>query len=119
MAIRAWAHGERVALALAQKTLKSFILPKNYRLVTTAAMCIGCWAESLGSGISQVVAGARASDVEALTPFKEGKLPESWVQQMRVNGIDYYSDILREEALAPLERYGKNGIAYYDAGSSS
>lgn len=115
---QSWLHGERLAFALGQKTIDNFSFPKGkFRLVSSAQMCIGCWAESLSSGISEIVVAATAEDVETHTPFKEGLLPGDWLEQLSNQGIKHTSNVCREESLEPLRLYGKSGEAYYDAGS--
>jgi hypothetical protein len=58
------------------------------------------------------VIGARASDVEELTPFDEGPLPADWVGELERRGIAVRRDILRDDARAVLRHYGEIGAAY-------
>ena len=117
---QSWLHGERLAFSLGQKTLGTYNFPKGqYRLVSSAQMCIACWAESLGTGIAEIVVSATADDIEALTPFKEGILPETWREQLNCQGIKLIENVCREKGKLPLKKYGKTGPAYFDAGSKS
>ena len=114
-----WAHGERVAIAAAQQMLKKFVLPPGYRMVTTAQMCIACLGETLASGLQQVYAACTGDDVEEYTPFKEGVLPANWQDNLAMQGCTYFPDLLRERGIELLRAYGKDGINYFNAGSSA
>ncbi|MCB0324791.1 MAG: hypothetical protein KDD69_14510 [Bdellovibrionales bacterium] len=115
---QSWMHGERLAFSLGQTVVNNFVFPYGrYRLVTTAAMCIACYGESLTSGIAEIVAAARGEDVERETPFKEGRLPQDWQGELKRRGILYRPDVLRDESLVPLRQYSTSGgISYFNAG---
>ena len=115
-----WAHAERVTIALAQQMLETYIFPTGeYRMLTTSQMCIACYGETLASGLTEVIASATSSDVEELTSFKEGVLPEKWTEHLEERGITYIAEVEREKGRGLLEAYGKEGVNYFNAGSSS
>lgn len=115
---RSTAHGEMVASELGQRLLDVVSFDGlGVRLVTSAAMCIGCWGSSFGMQFAEIVSGATGDDVERLTPFREGPLPDNWEGLLRAHGIVHTGEVLREEACEPLAAYGKDGVNYFNAGS--
>lgn len=99
------AHAEVMALILAEQSRKSFDLSINgtLELVTSAQPCIQCFGALHWSGIQRLVYGATGADVEILTGFDEGPLPERWEQQL--DGIEVCAEVLRTEACAVLQKY--------------
>lgn len=114
-----WAHAERVTIALAQQMLKTYIFPAGeYRMLTTSQMCIACYGETLASGLTEVIASATSRDVEELTSFKEGVLPEKWTKHLEERGITYIAELERDKGRGLLKSYGKEGANYFNAGES-
>ena len=73
-------------------------------------MCFGAlfWA-----GIDRLICGATRQDVENITAFKEGPVPENWVELLRQNGIETSLEVSREAALVPLREYVERGGETY------
>jgi tRNA(Arg) A34 adenosine deaminase TadA len=65
-------------------------------------MCYGAipWA-----GVRCLLIGASKSDVESLTDFDEGPLPDYWRESLRKRGVELVTDLLREDACAVLRQY--------------
>ena len=116
------AHGEIVALLLAQQAWGTHDLAAEGRpaltLATNAQPCVQCYGAILWSGIKHVLQGARGSDVEALTGFDEGPLPQDWEGEWRKRGITLERDILRDDACEVLKRYQSLGAPIYNPGRS-
>lgn len=115
------AHGEIMAILMAQKALKTHDLAHNLppmELVTSAQPCIQCYGAVIWSGIRRVTIGARKDDVERLTGFDEGPSPDDWAGEWKKRGIEIEGDILREEACRLLEEYRTTGGVVYNAGSN-
>lgn len=110
------AHAEMMAFMLAQQRLASFRLNAagngRYVLATSAQPCCQCYGATVWAGIDELLIGARAEDVEALTDFDEGPLPADWIGQLERRGIAVRCDILRDQARAVLADYGRNGAHY-------
>lgn len=111
------AHAETMAFMLAQQRLQSprlnAVLRGPVTLATSSQPCCQCYGATIWAGIDRLLIGARATDVEALTPFDEGPLPEDWVGGLTQRGIHVTCDILREQACAVLAAYGQaNGDRY-------
>ncbi|WP_457668728.1 nucleoside deaminase [Thiolapillus sp.] len=112
-------HGEMVALALAQRKLRTWNLGQQglpaLEIVTSTepcAMCLGaiCW-----SGVTRVVSGATEADARRLG-FDEGPKPEDWLLELRQRGIAVNAEILRSKAVAVLEAYRQEGGVVYNPG---
>ena len=110
------AHAEMMAYMLAQQRLASFRLNAGengrFILATSAQPCGQCYGATGWAGGDELLIGARAEDVEALTTFDEGPLPADWIEQLGRRGIAVRRDILRGEARAVLAEYGKSGAHY-------
>ena len=110
------AHAEMMAYMLAQQRLASFRLNAGnngrYILATSAQPCCQCYGATVWAGIDELLIGARAEDVEALTEFDEGPLPADWIGELERRGIAVRRDILRDQARTVLAAYGESGPGY-------
>ena len=113
------AHGEIVALLLAQEALATHDLGRQdlpkLVMATTSQPCIQCYGALIWSGVGRVLVGARSSDVETLVGFDEGPVPEDWVGQWAKRGIRAEVDVLRDEACAVLAAYKASGAPVYNS----
>lgn len=110
------AHAEMMAFMTAQQRLQQFRLNdigQRIILATSAQPCCQCYGASIWAGIDEMLIGARSSDVESLTGFDEGPLPEDWIGELEKRGIRVSRDLQREAACAVLRRYGEQeGVVY-------
>ncbi|WP_413624147.1 nucleoside deaminase [Luteibacter sp. Lutesp34] len=109
------AHAEMMAYMTAQQRLQRFRLNEDgnrFVLATSSQPCCQCFGATVWAGIDALLIGARAEDVEELTPFDEGPLPEDWVGELERRGIAVRRDIHRDKAREVLRRYGESGAAY-------
>ena len=113
------AHGEVVALVLAQEALGTHDLGRRdlptFEMATTSQPCIQCYGALIWSGVHKVLVGARGADVEALVGFDEGPVPQDWVGQWAARGIETQVDVLRDEACAVLKAYKASGAPVYNS----
>lgn len=120
------AHAEAVAIALAQQSRGSHDLAARGRmaleLVTSAQPCCQCFGMIWWSGLRGLVVGARAEDVESIAGFREGPLPDDWADRLRdrrgLLPIDVVVDVLRDEAIVPLQAFRASGRSPYNPGTS-
>ena len=108
-------HAEIVALTLAQQRLGSDNLALNGRsvtLYTSAEPCAMCLGAIPWSGINRLVYAATDADIRAIG-FDEGDKPDAWADHYRRRGIEVVHGVMREEAVALLQRYRKEGGAIY------
>ena len=109
-------HGEMVAFMMAQARVRSFTLNAPqlpaHELVTSCEPCAMCLGATLWSGVRRVVYGATREDAARLR-FDEGPVfPESY-HYLEARGITIVRNLLRDEAVAVLERYReKQGPIY-------
>lgn len=122
------AHAEAMAFMLAQQRLETFDLGAAHlpamELYASSQPCIQCFGNTWWSGVQALTIGARGEDVEELTGFKEGPLPEDWVSLLEnrpapLRPIRVQRDVLRDEARAVLQLYRESGGFVYNAGSDS
>ncbi|MBS7456129.1 nucleoside deaminase [Coralloluteibacterium stylophorae] len=103
------AHAETMAWMLAQQRLQRARLNEGggrFVLATSSQPCCMCYGAAFWAGIDELLIGARAEDVEALTAFDEGPLPADWSGELERRGIAVRRDIRRDEARAVLRAYG-------------
>jgi tRNA(Arg) A34 adenosine deaminase TadA len=109
------AHAEMMAYMTAQQRLQRFRLNEDgnrFALATSSQPCCQCFGATVWAGIDALLIGARAEDVEELTPFDEGPLPADWIGELERRGIAVRRDIHRDRAREVLRRYGESGAAY-------
>ncbi len=109
------AHAEILACMLAQQHLGRCRLNaegRRYTLATSAQPCCQCYGAIIWAGIDTLLIGARKEDVETLSHFDEGPLPEDWIRKLERYAISLQRDILREQACTVLAAYGRQGTAY-------
>ena len=115
------AHAETMTYMLAQQRLGRVRLNRDdddrplgpYVLATSAQPCCQCYGATVWAGIDRLLIGARSTDVEELTEFDEGPLPQDWVGELERRGIAVVRDLLRDDARAVLRTYGEGGGARY------
>ncbi len=116
------AHGEVVALLLAQEALSTHDLGRRdlgrLEMATTGQPCIQCYGALIWSGVKRVLVAARGEDVETLVGFDEGPVPADWVAQWAKRGIETRVDVLRDEACAVLKAYKDSGAPVYNSESN-
>lgn len=110
-------HAEVVALALAQRKLRTYDLGgaelPAHELVSSTEPCVMCLGAALWSGVRRLVCGARDEDARAIG-FDEGPKPHDWAGQFEARGIQVIRDVLRTEAKAVLNLYAQSGGTIYN-----
>lgn len=107
------AHAEVMALLMAQRKLGRARLNENgerYTLATSAQPCAMCFGAIPWAGIDTLIISARREDVESLTAFEEGPVPDNWQQALEMRQITVIRDIYRDQAIDTLKIY--SGKAY-------
>lgn len=115
------AHAETLAFMLAQQRTQRPRLNEDeagnhigpVTLAASGQPCCQCYGASFWAGIDHLLIGARSSDVEELTEFNEGPLPEDWVGELEKRGIQVRRDILRDRSREVLAAYGQLGGTNY------
>lgn len=120
------AHAEAVAIALAQQARSTHDLSlgtgDGVALFASGQPCVQCFGMTWWSGVNRLVIGARSSDIEELTQFREGPLPDSWqqllAQRQPLPPIDVRTDVCRDRACELLREYTATGGTNYSPGLS-
>ncbi|MCA9051567.1 MAG: nucleoside deaminase [Planctomycetaceae bacterium] len=118
------AHAEAVAIALAQQSLRQYDLSsdprRSFELVASGQPCVQCFGVLWWSGITRLVIGARATDIESLTGFCEGPLPERWTERLAhrdpLPPVEVMQDVCRDDARRILRSYTDSGGTNYSPG---
>lgn len=103
------AHAEVVALSLAQVERGQWDLgaagSEPTELVVNWRTCVQCYGAAMWSGITRLVLAGHGDEVEELTGFDEGPMPEDWIGKFEERGIEVVPEVDRLSALAVFEDY--------------
>ena len=114
-------HAEIVAIILAQQKLNTFDLGAEdlpeFELVSSTEPCAMCLGAIPWSGIASLVCGARDEDARQIG-FDEGDKPEQWWKFLKSRNIQVTRDVLRQNAIAVMQRYIDMGGIIYNGRSS-
>lgn len=114
------AHAEVVAWSGAQQYFNTYDLGAAslppLGLYSSAQPCIACWGGLFWTGLKKLVCAANKADVERLTGFKEGPVPDNWVQLLEQAGMSVVTGLGRAQACKVLKRYGETGEIYNPCG---
>ena len=112
------AHAEIMALSLAQQRLGVYDLGgpgmPAHQLVVNWSPCAMCFGAVLWSGIRSLVIAGADSEMEAITGFDEGPMPEQWRKELAKRGIELVEGMLREEALADFRTFAASSPIVYN-----
>jgi tRNA(Arg) A34 adenosine deaminase TadA len=110
------AHGEMMAIMLAEHKLQSFSLAADgvkRELFTSCEPCAMCLGGTLWSGVKRLVCAATADDARAIG-FDEGPVYDSSYAYLQQAGVEVVRWVLRDEAKAVLDSYLSCGGAIYN-----
>ncbi|MEO3866929.1 nucleoside deaminase [Rheinheimera fenheensis] len=110
------AHGEMMAIMLAEHKLQSFSLAADgikRELFTSCEPCAMCLGGTLWSGVKRLVCAATADDARAIG-FDEGPVYDSSYAYLQQAGVEVVRMVLRDEAKAVLDNYLSRGGAIYN-----
>ena len=107
------AHAEIVAIMMAEERLGQHRLDDRYILVSSAQPCVMCNGAFIWSGIGTLVIGAVKEDVESITGFDEGPVPENWKEELASRGIAVIEKVSHAKACEVLNIYKEKGGVLY------
>lgn len=117
------AHAEVMALSFAQKNLEVYDLGGDgmvdHQLVVNAQMCAMCLGAVCWSGVRDVVYSASSQEVEQITGFDEGPVPENVVSVLTSRGISVTENFMQSEGIDVLKLYVEQGGFIYNARKGS
>lgn len=109
------AHGEMMAIMLAEHKLQSFSLSADgvkRELFTSCEPCAMCLGGTLWSGVKRLVCAATAEDARAIG-FDEGPVFDSSYAYLQQAGVDVVRLVQRDAANSVLQHYiGSGGTIY-------
>lgn len=110
------AHGEMMAIMLAEHKLQSFSLSADgveRELFTSCEPCAMCLGGTLWSGVKRLVCAATADDARAIG-FDEGPVYDSSYDYLKNAGVEVVRRMLRDDAKAVLDSYLHSGGTIYN-----
>lgn len=110
------AHGEMMAIMLAEHKLQSFSLSADgveRELFTSCEPCAMCLGGTLWSGVKRLVCAATADDARAIG-FDEGPVYDSSYDYLKNAGVEVVRRILRDDAKVVLDSYLHSGGTIYN-----
>lgn len=109
------AHGEMMAIMLAEHTVQSFSLSADgvkRELFTSCEPCAMCLGGTLWSGVKRLVCAATAEDARAIG-FDEGPVFDSSYAYLQQAGVEVVRLVQRDAANDVLQQYlGGGGTIY-------
>ena len=102
-------HAEVTTLSLAQARRGTWDLgaagAAPLELWVNARPCVMCYGATMWSGVKRLVIAVDGPEVEELTGFDEGPMPEDWIGRVAERGIEVETGVLCEEAVQVLADY--------------
>lgn len=110
------AHGEMMAIMLAEHKLQSFSLAADgvkHELFTSCEPCAMCLGGTLWSGVKRLVCAATADDARSIG-FDEGPVYNSSYDYLINAGVEVVRLVQRDAANAVLQHYVSAGGTIYN-----
>ncbi len=114
-------HAEVVALSLAQVRTGGWDLgaDRDLQLVVNWRPCAMCYGALIWSGVRHLLIAGSGPECEDLTGFDEGPLNSEWAAELEARGIRVSEGVLRGDAIAVFDAYGKSDATVYNARGQS
>ena len=115
-------HAEVMALSLAQRALGRWDLGAEgaeLELVVNWSPCVMCYGATMWSGVRALTIAGEGAEVEELTGFDEGPMPEDWIGEFERRGIRVSVGVGHDEALDVFRAFGASDAVVYNARGSS
>ena len=115
------AHAEVVALSMAQKLLSTWDLSSldhSYQLVVNWRPCIMCYGAVIWSGVQTLITAGDSHELETITGFDEGPVPDNWIEELNKRGIDVINNIGKSDAIEVYRAFKQSGKHVYNARSN-
>jgi tRNA(Arg) A34 adenosine deaminase TadA len=111
-------HAEVMALSLAQRALGRWDLGADgaeLELVVNWRPCVMCYGATMWSGVRALTIAGEGAEVEELTGFDEGPMPEDWAGQFERRGIRVSVGIGHDDAIEVFRTFGASDSVVYNA----
>ncbi len=111
-------HAEMMALSLAQRRLGRWDLGADgadLELVVNWRPCVMCYGATMWSGVRALTIAGEGAEVEELTGFDEGPMPDDWVGEFERRGIRVSVGIGHDDAIEVFRAFGASDAVVYNA----
>ncbi|WP_136707661.1 nucleoside deaminase [Agromyces sp. H66] len=111
-------HAEMMALSLAQRRLGRWDLGAEgaeLELVVNWRPCVMCYGATMWSGVRALTIAGEGAEVEELTGFDEGPMPEDWVGEFERRGIRVSVGVGHDDAIEVFRAFGASDAVVYNA----
>lgn len=100
-------HTEVVTLSLTQLARGSWNLASGrpVRIAINAQPCVMCLGAVVWSGVAAVDFALEAAEVERLTGFDEGPIPDDWARQLESRSVRVRGGVRRDDAIRQFEEF--------------
>ena len=115
-------HAEVMALSLAQRALGRWDLGADgaeLELVVNWSPCVMCYGATMWSGVRGLTIAGEGAEVEELTGFDEGPMPEDWIGEFERRGIRVSVGVGHDEAIDVFRAFGASDAVVYNARGAS
>ena len=115
-------HAEMMALSLAQTRLRRWDLGAGgdeLELVVNWRPCVMCYGATMWAGVRSLVIAGEGAEVEQLTGFDEGPMPEDWSGEFERRGIRVSVGTGHDDALEVFRAFGASDAVVYNARGAS
>ena len=111
-------HAEVMALSLAQQRLGRWDLGADgadLELVVNWRPCVMCYGATMWSGVRSLLIAGEGSEVDELTGFDEGPMPDDWVGEFERRGIRVSVGVGHDDAIEVFRAFGASDAVVYNA----
>lgn len=111
-------HAEMMALSLAQRRLGRWDLGAegaDLELVVNWRPCVMCYGATMWAGVRALTIAGEGVEVEELTGFDEGPMPDDWAGEFERRGIRVSVGVGHDDAIAVFRAFGASDAVVYNA----
>lgn len=111
-------HAEVMALSLAQQRLGRWDLGADgadLELVVNWRPCVMCYGATMWSGVRSLLIAGEGPEVDELTGFDEGPMPDDWIGEFERRGIRVSVGVGHDDAIEVFRAFGASGAVVYNA----
>lgn len=115
-------HAEMMALSLAQRRLGRWDLGAegaDLELVVNWRPCVMCYGATMWAGVRALTIAGEGAEVEELTGFDEGPMPEDWAGEFERRGIRVSVGVGHDDAIRVFRAFGASDAVVYNARGSA
>lgn len=111
-------HAEVMALSLAQRRLGRWDLGADgadLELVVNWRPCVMCYGATMWSGVRSLLIAGEGPEVDELTGFDEGPMPDDWIGEFERRGIRVSVGEGHDDAIEVFRAFGASDAVVYNA----